>query len=343
MAQAGYCSECKANVWLTADCACPAGHGAECISGIDEPRPRAPLPSSEPSADTPISTERNPLIRMRRIAGRLRRKAASSWDLAVHTRVVPSGPDDEGRLFLPVGYRFRVKPRYFDANPPDADVIFQPDVYSVVEEVAAALGASTIVDIGCGKGGKLEPLASGYTVIGADFGTNLEFCRSTYEWGKWIEADLDSSVPLAIAVDDYRGGVLVSADVVEHLVHPKLLLKMVHDMLESAGAAVLSTPDRVRTRGGSDEGPPGNPSHVREWELTEFCRLLNSCGLRVVFSGYTRANTLDNTGKTILVICAGSHMSLEEVELVKAIGRRAGERWSGDEGMALSGGTGADR
>jgi len=34
MAQAGYCSECKTNVWLTADGRCPAGHGAACIANV---------------------------------------------------------------------------------------------------------------------------------------------------------------------------------------------------------------------------------------------------------------------------------------------------------------------
>ncbi len=53
MAQAGYCSECKANVWLTTDGTCPAGHGAECISNVYEasPAPAAPLGDIAPSAD----------------------------------------------------------------------------------------------------------------------------------------------------------------------------------------------------------------------------------------------------------------------------------------------------
>lgn len=45
MAKAGFCSECKSNVWLTVDGACPAGHGADCISGTYE----ADLPSPPPA------------------------------------------------------------------------------------------------------------------------------------------------------------------------------------------------------------------------------------------------------------------------------------------------------
>jgi hypothetical protein len=50
MAQAGYCSECKANVWLTTDGICPAGHGADCISNVYEADTPAPPPSPEAAA-----------------------------------------------------------------------------------------------------------------------------------------------------------------------------------------------------------------------------------------------------------------------------------------------------
>jgi hypothetical protein len=46
MAQAGYCCQCKANVWLTADGTCPAGHPAVCISNVYD----APVPAPPPAA-----------------------------------------------------------------------------------------------------------------------------------------------------------------------------------------------------------------------------------------------------------------------------------------------------
>ena len=53
MAQAGYCSECKSTVWLTAEGACPAGHGAECVSNVYE----APLPADVIAAGPPAASE----------------------------------------------------------------------------------------------------------------------------------------------------------------------------------------------------------------------------------------------------------------------------------------------
>jgi len=42
MAQAGYCSECQANTWLTEEGGCVAGHPADCISGTYETEPVVP-------------------------------------------------------------------------------------------------------------------------------------------------------------------------------------------------------------------------------------------------------------------------------------------------------------
>ena len=55
MPQAGYCSECKANVWLMGDGRCPAGHGAECISNVYEATVPAPPPGPAPS-QSPVET-----------------------------------------------------------------------------------------------------------------------------------------------------------------------------------------------------------------------------------------------------------------------------------------------
>ena len=55
MAQAGYCSECKSNVWLTTDGTCPAGHGAECMSNVYEATWPAPPPGPAPALG-PVET-----------------------------------------------------------------------------------------------------------------------------------------------------------------------------------------------------------------------------------------------------------------------------------------------
>lgn len=57
MPTAGYCSQCKSNVWVTKEGACPAGHGAECISNRYEASPERPAgvtaPGAAPTAEQP--------------------------------------------------------------------------------------------------------------------------------------------------------------------------------------------------------------------------------------------------------------------------------------------------
>lgn len=60
MALAGYCNQCRESVWLTADGACPRGHGAENISGAYEAGPaphfvQQPAPPAQPPQSAPQS------------------------------------------------------------------------------------------------------------------------------------------------------------------------------------------------------------------------------------------------------------------------------------------------
>jgi hypothetical protein len=59
MAQAGFCTECKANVYLTPEGACVNGHGAECISGVYE----VPEATTTPVAAQTVVASKKPLVR----------------------------------------------------------------------------------------------------------------------------------------------------------------------------------------------------------------------------------------------------------------------------------------
>ena len=141
-----------------------------------------------------------------------------------------------------------------------------------------------------------------------------------------MEADLESGSAPCIEPSSYDGAVLVSSDVIEHLANPKQLLLMIGGVLSSAGSAVLSTPDRVRTRGGEHNGPPPNVSHTREWSINEFRQLLVQSGLRIAYLGYTRSNTADSEGRTILAVCAGAGLTLKQLELVASTTSQVIER-----------------
>ncbi len=200
------------------------------------------------------------------------------------------------------GYRPRPAPPDYFVDAVESTTVWQPDVYATTARVARALGARRIVDVGCGNARKLLPLGEDFALVGIDHGANLASCRERHPWADWREHDLESHDLLPLAADELRGAVLVSSDVIEHLVRPELLVRKLAAALAVAEAVVLSTPERERTWGAAHDGPPPNPAHVREWTLTELAAFLESEGLEHGELGLTRSNDVANELATILAV-----------------------------------------
>ncbi len=247
----------------------------------------------------------NPVLRVTvrpvvRLARYVRRRLREATDL----QTVRPRRDGSTPLFLPSGYAYRRRVCYcVPQHASDTDVVTQPDVYAAAERTAALLGSKTIVDLGCGRGGKLAAMSDRFETVGVDFGDNIEHCRSRYDGGTWLEADLDkaSSVRLDPAV--VRGATIVCADVIEHLTKPLGLLVLIRQLLQTASVAVISTPDRVKVRGAEHMGPPPNTYHIREWSLSEFGKLVAAEGLQIAYIGHTRSSSVEKSPTTILCAC----------------------------------------
>lgn len=215
---------------------------------------------------------------------------------------VPAPTDSEaaGRHFLPEGYVVRAEPEYFDDEQRALE--YQPDVYRDAARAAESLGATTIVDVGCGHARKLVALHPRFEVIGMDIGSNIDRCRHMYPFGTWIDHDLESDEPLPLANAVLARSVVVCADVVEHLQEPQRALRVLRDAIPPARALLISTPDRSRVEGAALGGPPRNPSHVREWTRGEFAALLRWCGFDRGHLTFTRPHTDTTEVTTILYV-----------------------------------------
>ncbi len=211
-------------------------------------------------------------------------------------------------FFIKDGYTSRIDSHYFDdvLNDSEVEVVHQPDVYSLVAFIARRLGCSCIIDIGCGRAGKLISLHPEFQIYGIDYGSNFRFCRERYPFGNWLEWDLHSPRLLALSPDVIRKSVIVCADVIEHLTNPLNVMRMIKNWLSDAPIAILSTPERDLVRGPSDLGPPTNPSHVREWNLTELQKLIDSLGICSLFQGLTVNNNRDLEKKTSIFVLGNS-------------------------------------
>lgn len=218
--------------------------------------------------------------------------------------MTPSRPDPATPTdwHLPAGYVARIPPQYFDDAPNLAgDVVYQPDVYAFAEYLAEATGRSTVLDIGCGSARKLLAIAARRR-IGVDFEANIRTCRAHTPNGTWIEADLEREPLPPIPGLDPADTIVVNSDVIEHLVDPSNLVAMLAALHDAGAVVLVSTPDRVRSRGAEHMGPPGNLAHVREWALPELKALLAERGLPAAFGGYTLNNTRRWLKSTLLTV-----------------------------------------
>lgn len=179
---------------------------------------------------------------------------------------------DPDLYYLRRGYTERVSPEYFVDI--DDGITWQPDVYPEVLAQAQKHDRTVIIDLGCGRAGKLVALSEQHPhldLVGVDFGTNIEWCRANLEAGRWLDADLESARTLPIDHEVIARSVVACSDVLEHLIDPRPAMRLICWLLNrGAACAVISTPARDRRAGPEHLGPPRNPSHVREWTQDEF-------------------------------------------------------------------------
>jgi glycosyltransferase involved in cell wall biosynthesis len=219
-------------------------------------------------------------------------------------------------FFIKAGYTARVASRYFeDALVSGTGTVHQPDVYTVARHLASQFGCTHILDIGCGRGIKLAMLHPKFKIVGLDFGTNIEYCRNHYPFGMWLSHDLELPYKELLPPDVMEKTLVICSDVVEHLVDPSGLLKMLRHCLEFAPVAIITTPERDLVRGRNDPGPPANSAHVREWNLPEFLQLLEANSFQVAFAGLTYNNDRDWEKKTIISILHGDGLPLRDMHV----------------------------
>ncbi len=217
-----------------------------------------------------------------------------------------------GSFFIKPGYRSRAAAVYY-ADIHDNGITWQPEVYPLAAALARKYDCRYIIDIGCGRASKLSSLYPEFQVIGMDFGSNLDHCRDKYPFGTWIEVNLEVTKGVPLPLEVLRSAVLVNSDVIEHLVDPTRLMVLIQSYLLHAKVAVISTPERDLERGFQDMGPPTNPSHIREWNLSELETMLSCFGLRPAYCGLTISNDREMKRKTSLAVVPGHSFSYQAV------------------------------
>lgn len=177
------------------------------------------------------------------------------------------------KLSLP-GFKRNTHPTYDTDTPQRETKLYQYNVYNRAMTLANNHNKSWIIDIGCGSGKKLAYMHSmGFKVVGIDFGANIETTRQKQlpsDSALLISCDLNKNIP-EISEEILRNCVFVSSDVIEHLINPDNLVKIIKSYIGKGALGVISTPDNDKLTGAMT---PNRPSDVQVWSKTGFSTYL---------------------------------------------------------------------
>ena len=163
------------------------------------------------------------------------------------------------------GYIIRTELHPFDDTPFKDE--FQDEVYQLAAVHAKQVQAEYVVDLGCGSGFKLLKYFRAKNTIGIDRAPTVEWLNRTYPDRIWVTQ--------GEPVEHHRPyhTLLICSDVIEHIENPDSLLDEILRIRPLR--AVISTPDRVAIALGTEDGPPRNCHHIREWTYDEFITYLS--------------------------------------------------------------------
>lgn len=216
-----------------------------------------------------------------------------------------------------VEYKRNFNPVYFADD--HSDITYQPSVYELALYLADRSQATSIIDIGCGNGLKLKDAMGKYQIIGVDFGYNANLFKQNLPNAMFYDVDLNTECPV-FDQDIINNSIVICSDVIEHLVDLDPILHLLSELSYSAKYLVVSTPDRIRSRGILDYGPPANTAHVREWTIDELSRFFKDKGCLPGIWGYT-INTDKHRQKSIILYIGGKEIDFnKEFPQVKACG-----------------------
>lgn len=197
----------------------------------------------------------------------------------------------DDHLYLPAHYRTNPEassdaggnPFWADGGATQ-DLRYQDPVYRWAARLVRDRGWRSVVDVGCGTAHKLAARLgpTGATLVGVDQPSATTVGERHYPRIRFVTGDFTDPA-LWSTVSDVEPELVMSVDVIEHLVDPRGLLRNLHGLVaHGSGHVLMSTPDRSRLGGSDAIGPPTNPRHIREWSSAELAALVASEGFEVL-------------------------------------------------------------
>lgn len=177
---------------------------------------------------------------------------------------------------------------------------YQYSVYMYTKDLIIEHGLLNILDIGCGTGVKLAEIIYPVCqdITGIDAKHCIDMCKKQHPFGQWLTDDIENpSLNLGKKFD-----LIISSDVIEHLINPDLLLAYIKRCANENTWIVISTPERDLVRGKRHFGPAPNKAHVREWNKAEFYHYIDTSGFEILdhFLADSEKNVTDRPTQVVL-------------------------------------------
>jgi len=155
---------------------------------------------------------------------------------------------------------------------------YQYEVYLYTKELFIKNNFKSIMDLGCGPATKakdlLVPVCDDLTFVDQPNTENI--INQTVPTGKFYGVDLET-INLEI---NKKFDIIICADVIEHIYKPEATLEFIKKHLSNNGYLIISTPERDVLRGKECLISP-HPAHIREWNESEFKKMLTHFGFKV--------------------------------------------------------------
>jgi len=150
--------------------------------------------------------------------------------------------------------------------------------YETAAQLIQQKQLKTTLDVGCGLGHKAMRLLHPITDLTCvEQATVVQVASEAFPQGKFVAANLEQPDETGLGTYD----LVLSVDVIEHLLDPDLLMNFVKAHCHDQSYIVISTPERDVRRGKDNMQSPKS-EHVREWNMVEFAAYMQTHGLSIV-------------------------------------------------------------
>jgi hypothetical protein len=116
----------------------------------------------------------------------------------------------------------------------------------------------------------------------------VQWLKKKYPERKWLAAPMKDR-------DTLDADLVICSDTIEHIEKPEELIHQIQTIRSKL--ILISTPEKASIAGRNDFGPPENPSHYREWNVTEFRNWLSR------FFDITDQRIFNDRSITQVIVC----------------------------------------